>query len=335
MLLNEAIQEFDRYMAVEKNLSDQTRKAYMSDLRQYQAFIERNGASGGGIDRIPQGGDSGERLDGISVEGAPGEVNDGIPVDQTLIRSFLASLYRAKLRKVTISRKMAALRSFYRYLLREGKIRFNPAELLQTPRCEKYIPAVLSVDEMLSLLGVNFPETAEGLRDRAMLELFYSAGIRLSELTGLNIADCDFAGGLIKVRGKGRKERIVPVGTPAFEAVGAYLKRRGELARKRPQTGIQEPLFLSSRGMRMNPRGVARVVERVVCASGIGRKISPHVLRHTFATHLLDAGADLRSIQEMLGHQSLSTTQKYTTVSVNRLMEVYDRAHPRAGGGNT
>jgi integrase/recombinase XerC len=348
MLLKDAIQEFDRHMAVEKNLSDQTRKGYMSDLRQYREFIEKEGASRAGIDRVPAGGPSGEEIAGIPLkdasgewaaaipmEGQRGERIDGIPVDQMLIRSFLASLYRVKLSKVTISRKMAALRSFYRYLLREGKVRFNPAELLQTPRCEKYIPVVLSVDEILSLLGVNFPETAQGLRDRAMLELFYSAGIRLSELTGLNIADCDFSGGLIKVRGKGRKERIVPVGTPAFEAVGAYLKRRGELAGKSPQTGMGEPLFLSSRGTRMNPRGVARVVERVVRASGIGRKISPHALRHTFATHLLDAGADLRSIQEMLGHRSLSTTQKYMTVSVKRLMEVYDHAHPRAGGGNT
>jgi integrase/recombinase XerC len=313
MLLKQAIQEFDRHMTVEKNLSDHTRKSYISDLRQYQVFLEMEGVS----------------------EGVSGEGGDGIPADQMLIRSFLASLYQEKLRKVTISRKMAALRSFYRYLLREGKVRFNPAELLQMPRCEKYIPVVLSVDEILSLLRVNFSETAEGRRDRAMLELFYSAGIRLSELTGLDIADCDFAGGLIKVRGKGRKERILPVGTPAFEAIGAYLKRRGELAAKREQKGLEEPLFLSSRGMRMNPRGVARVVERVVRESNIGRKISPHALRHTFATHLLDAGADLRSIQEMLGHQSLSTTQKYTTVSVSRLMEVYDRAHPRAGGGKT
>jgi integrase/recombinase XerC len=250
-----------------------------------------------------------------------------------VIRSFLASLYKEKLQKVTVSRKVAALRSFYRYLLREGKVRFNPAELLQLPRCEKYIPVVLSVDETLSLLRVNFSEDAAGLRDRAIIELFYSAGIRLSELTGLNIADVDFAGGLIRVRGKGRKERIVPVGTPAFQALGLYLDKRAELAAKGRQTGPDEPLFLSSRGMRMNPRGVARVVERVVRESGVGRTISPHALRHTFATHLLDAGADLRSIQEMLGHRSLSTTQKYTTVSVSRLMEVYDRSHPRAGGG--
>ena len=309
MLISEAIEEFDRHMGVEKNLSDQTRKGYMSDLRQYREFIEKAGSTG---DRI-----------------------DGIPVDQMLIRSFLASLYRQKLKKVTISRKMAAIRSFYRYLLLEGKVRFNPAEALQTPRRETYIPEVLSVDEMLSLLGVGFSDTAEGFRDRAMVELFYSAGIRLSELTGLDITDCDFTGGLIKVRGKGRKERIVPVGSPALDAVGAYLKRRGELAGRRPHGQTGEPLFLSKRGMRMNPRGVARVVERLVLRSGIGRRISPHALRHSFATHLLDAGADLRSIQEMLGHKSLSTTQKYTTVSVSRLMEIYDRAHPRAGGGNS
>jgi integrase/recombinase XerC len=307
MSLERAIEEFDRHMAIERNLSDQTRKSYLSDLRQYRAFLERRGKSA--------------------------EEGGGIPTDPMVIRSFLASLYKEKLQKVTVSRKVAALRSFYRYLLREGKVRLNPAELLQLPRCEKYIPVVLSVDEILSLLRVNFSEDAAGLRDRAIIELFYSAGIRLSELTELNIVDVDFAGGLIKVRGKGRKERIVPVGTPAFQALGLYLDKRAELAAKGPQTGPDKPLFLSSRGMRMNPRGVARVVERVVRESGVGRTISPHALRHTFATHLLDAGADLRSIQEMLGHRSLSTTQKYTTVSVSRLMEVYDRSHPRAGGG--
>jgi integrase/recombinase XerC len=309
MLLEHAITEFDRHMAVERNLSDRTRKSYLSDLRQYKAFLEMQSVSAGD-------------------EGA-------IPIDQIVIRSFLASLYRGKLRKVTISRKVAALRSFYRYLLREGKVRFNPAELVQLPRCEKYIPVVLSVDETLSLLRVNFPEDPAGLRDRAMIELFYSAGIRLSELTGLNIEDLDFARGLLKVRGKGRKERIVPVGTPAFAAVEGYLKQRGELAAKRKGPGADDALFISARGKRMNSRGVARVVEWVVRQSGIGRKISPHALRHTFATHLLDAGADLRSIQEMLGHKSLSTTQKYTSVSVSRIMEVYDRSHPRAGGGKT
>ncbi|MHB9097692.1 MAG: tyrosine recombinase XerC [Syntrophales bacterium] len=307
--LEQAIKEFDRHMAVERNLSDRTRKSYLSDLRQYRTFMENHAS--------------------------PDRGQNAIPVDQMAIRSFLATFYRDKRRKVTISRKVAALRSFYRYLLREGKVRLNPAELVELPRCEKHIPVVLSVDEILSLLRVNFPEDPAGLRDRAMIELFYSAGIRLSELTGLDIEDLEFTRGLVKVRGKGRKERIVPVGRAALEAIHAYLKSRGELTAKRTGHCTDEPLFVSARGTRMNRRGVARVVERVVLQSGIGRKISPHTLRHTFATHLLDAGADLRSIQEMLGHESLSTTQKYTTVSVSRLMEIYDRSHPRAGGGKT
>jgi integrase/recombinase XerC len=307
MSLAQAIQAFDRHMAVERNLSEQTRRSYLSDLCQYSRHIEKEHPSTAG--------------------------DDAIPVDLVLIRSFLASLYREKLMKVTISRKVAALRSFYRYLLREGRVRFNPAELVQLPRCETFIPVVLSHDEILSLLRVDFPEDVVGQRDRAMIELFYSAGIRLSELTEINLSDLDVPGSLIKVRGKGRKERIVPVGRPALEALGVYMKQRRELEAKRPQSDRDEPLFLSRRGARINPRGVARVLERVVRQSGIGRHISPHALRHSFATHLLDAGADLRSIQEMLGHRSLSTTQKYTTVSVGRLMEVYDRAHPRSGGG--
>jgi integrase/recombinase XerC len=309
MLLKRAIEEFDRHMAVERNLSDQTRRNYLSDLRQYLAFVEsRLGAA---------------------------EMGEAIPTDPLLIRFFLASLYREKLQKSSVSRKVAALRSFYRYLLREGKVRFNPAELLQLPRCEQYVPVVLSADEMESLLRDHFPADEAGLRDRAIMELFYSSGIRLSELTGLDVSDVDFAGGLVKVRGKGRKERIVPAGKPALQALEAYLKGRGEPAAKEKGSGAEGALFLSRRGLRMNPRGVARVVEQAVRRSGIGRKISPHALRHTFATHLLNEGADLRSIQEMLGHRSLSTTQKYTAVSVNRLMEIYDRSHPRAGGGKT
>jgi integrase/recombinase XerC len=306
-LLEQAIGEFGRHMHVERNLSEHTRVGYLTDLKQFRVFIETREVSGG--------------------------VEDEIPGDAMVIRSFLASLYQKKLRKATVSRKVAALRSFYRYLLRQGRVAANPAELVQLPRCEKYIPVVLSVDEMLALLQVKFMEDAAGRRDRAMIELFYSAGIRLSELTGLNLGDIRFNEGLVKVRGKGRKERIVPVGPPALQALETYLQKRAELLQKGCQETREMPLFLSTRGRRMNPRGVARVLERVVRESGIGRKISPHALRHTFATHLLDAGADLRSIQEMLGHRSLSTTQKYTSVTVSRLMEIYDRSHPRAGGG--
>ncbi len=305
--LEQAINHFGRHLQVEKNLSSHTREGYLADLKQFQSFLK-------GTDLLA---------------GADG----GIPGDPLVIRSFLASLYRRKLRKVTISRKIAALRSFYRYLIREGVVGVNPAALVQLPRCEKYIPVVLSADEIMAILRTKFNEDTAGSRDRAIIELFYSAGIRLSELTGLNMEDIRLQEGLLKVRGKGRKERVVPVGRPALQAIEAYLQKRQEL-RKNGATGNgEDALFLSTRGKRMNPRGVARVVERLVRESGIGRRISPHALRHTFATHLLDAGADLRSIQEMLGHSSLSTTQKYTSVSVSRLMEIYDRAHPRAGGG--
>jgi integrase/recombinase XerC len=314
-LLEQAIGHFGRHLQIERNLSSHTKEGYLTDLKQFQAFLETPDP---------------KSLPGTDSTSLPGK--EEIPTDPLVIRAFLASLYREKLRKVTVSRKIAALRSFYRYLLREGVVTVNPAELVQLPRCEKYIPVVLSADEILAILQVKFAEDAAGCRDRAMIELFYSAGIRLSELTGLNLGDIRFSEGLAKIRGKGRKERIVPVGMPALKAIETYLQKRPELRKKGTNGDGQEALFLSTRGARMNSRGVARVLEELVRKSGIGRKISPHALRHTFATHLLDAGADLRSIQEMLGHMSLSTTQKYTAVSVNRLMEIYDRAHPRAGG---
>ena len=313
--LEEAIAAFHRHLSLERNLSGHTARSYRSDLVQYRRFLEAREEEG--------------LLTG-----------DAIPTDPLLIRAFLATLHRERLRKVTVARKVASLRSFYRYLLREGKIRSNPAEAVQLPRGEKYIPFVLSVDEVLAILRVPQPDGAVGRRDRAILELFYSTGIRLSELTGLDVPDCNLSGGLIRVRGKGKKERLVPIGRAALDALTAYLQKRGALKRKGEglkQKGaarlFEEPLFLSSRGIRINSRGVARILDRAVMESGVGRKIGPHALRHSFATHLLDAGADLRSIQEMLGHQSLSTTQKYTRVGVGKLMEVYDRAHPRAGKG--
>jgi len=302
----QAMAAFGQHMAIERNLSPRTKESYLADLKQFRAFL---------LSQVPSG-------DGLNT----------IPEDPAPIRSFLAFLYQQKLKKVSISRKVAALRSFYRYLLRQGQVKLNPAELICLPRPERYIPVVVSVDEILALMGVNFPPDAAGLRDKAIIELFYSTGIRLSELTGLMLEDIDSAAGLIKVRGKGRKERIVPVGAPALRAIQAYLEKRGNLMGMHPEEEALTRIFLSRRGRGMNTRGVARVVQKVVLASGIGRRISPHALRHSFATHLLDAGADLRSIQEMLGHRSLSTTQKYTSVSVNRLMEVYDKAHPRAGG---
>jgi integrase/recombinase XerC len=307
--MEKAIRDFEMHMAAERNLSPLTRKSYLIDLKQFREFLEVNHAS------LMQRGE------------------EGLPeVDYLLVRSFLGALYRKKIAKVTIGRKIAALRTFFNYLLREGRVKVNPAELVQTPRAEKYMPTFLSVDDMNTLLSVPHSADARGLRDRAILELFYSAGIRISELTGLNLDAIDDAQELLKIHGKGRKVRIVPVGRQALTALKAYLEKRDVFLH--PEAGCPDgPVFLSSRGRRLTPRSVQRILDKAVLMSGISRKISPHALRHSFATHLMDAGADLRSIQELLGHESLSTTQKYTSVSVSRLMEVYDKAHPKARGG--
>lgn len=252
-------------------------------------------------------------------------------VDQMSIRGFMRLLHGKKVKKVTIARKLAAIRAFFKYLVREGIVKLNPAEIVHSPSAEKHIPAVLSVDEMRAIFNVSFKDDIIGLRNCSIIELFYSTGLRLGELAGLNIGDIDFAQGLVKVRGKGRKERIVPVGPPALAAIQFYLNKRKEMKADNI-TNDGYPLFVNKSGMRLTVRSVARVVEQIVKISGINRKISPHALRHSFATHMMDAGANLRAIQELLGHESLSTTQKYTSVSISRLMEVYDRAHPKAGG---
>lgn len=310
--MDEWIGKFDHYLEVERNLSLHTRKNYLIDLKQFKAYLEAHSGS-------PSGMETGlwQRVDSLTV------------------REFLGALYRRKVKKVTVARKLAALRTFFRYLNRKGVLEANPLEVIASPRREKYIPAVLSVDEIFALLNLPFPEDVFGLRDRAILELFYSSGIRLSELTGINEEDMNFSQGLVRVRGKGKKERIVPVGESARKAVLNYLtgKRNGGL-REQAAPGSAAPLFVNRRQGRISTRSVARILGKYVGLSGLQKKVSPHTLRHSFATHLLDAGADLRSIQEMLGHESLSTTQKYTAVSVNQLMAVYDRAHPKARGGH-
>jgi integrase/recombinase XerC len=246
------------------------------------------------------------------------------------IREYLSCLYRKKIKKITVNRKVSSLRAFYKYVVRTCRIKNNPAKMIQTLKTEKYMPTFLSVDEMFELLKVQGENSVLDLRNRAMLEIFYSSGLRLSELAGLDLIDLDFNQKLVKVRGKGRKERIVPVGGPALKAVQEYLEKIGEIRKDTNGDIFKKPLFLNARGERITTRSIARIVNEITSKSGIGRKISPHALRHSFATHLLNAGADLRSIQELLGHESLSTTQKYTAVNINRMMEIYDKAHPRA-----
>lgn len=254
-------------------------------------------------------------------------------IDHLLLRLYLARLSsntadrgRRAYAKSSIGRKLAAIRAFFTWLVRTGQLAANPAELMATPKREQKLPFHLNIDQAVTMMEApsHAADAPPGLlRDRAILELLYSSGLRVSELTGLAVGDIDRSSGMVRVLGKGNKERIVPVGSVALQALDAYLAERGIP----PENA---PLFLGQRGKRINRRTVDRIVKR--WSSGIAsfRSISPHTLRHTFATHLLEGGADLRSIQELLGHASLSTTQKYTHVGLDRLLEVYDKAHPRA-----
>ncbi len=247
-------------------------------------------------------------------------------VTSLMIRGYLGFLYK-KNKKITISRKLSAVRSFFRFLVKHGVILDNPLDQILTPKQKKTIPVYLPVDDVFRLLDSIKTDTLSGIRNRAIFETLYSSGIRISELEGLSVFDVDFEKHLIRVMGKGNKERIVPIGEKAVTAIMDYRKRLNS------ETGIGEdhntPLFLNKNHGRLTSRSIARILEKAAKECGLLIPVSPHALRHTFATHMLDAGADLRVVQELLGHRSLSTTQKYTHVSIDRLMETYDKAHPR------
>jgi len=302
------IHQFIHYLSAEKNASPHTCRAYERDLEEFENFLKSSGMSLSTGQDIEMG-----------------------KVDRLAIRRYLSFLHRRN-KKSSIARKISTLRSFFKYLVREQLATSNPAKSVSTPKVEKPLPTTLTVDEAFRLMETpkNPPEksisdTAKNmrLRDGAILELLYSSGLRVGELVGLNLNRLDLDLAIVKVMGKGRKERIVPVGKKAVEALRAYLEERGVL-------NLEEPLFANARGGRLTARSVGRLIKKYTKSSGIFRKVSPHSLRHTFATHLLDAGADIREIQEMLGHASLSTTQRYIHLSMGKLMEVYDKAHPRS-----
>ncbi len=290
------LDKFSRHLQVERNVSEHTRNAYMRDLTEFKAFLEETFSA----------------ADRAVLE----------KIDKIALRRYLALLHK-KNRRSTIARKLAALRTFFRFLVREGVLAANPGELVATPRQEKYLPTTLTVDEAYNLLESMQGGDRLSLRDRAILEILYSCGLRISELTGLNVSEVDVEQALVRVLGKGGKERIVPVGRHALKALSDYLEERGH-----PADG--EPLFLNRFGKRLTPRSVQRNLKKHLLLAGLLKDATPHALRHSFATHLLDGGADLRAIQELLGHASLSTTQKYTQVSVDHLTGVYDSAHPRS-----
>lgn len=301
------LDRFDRYLAVERNASEHTRRSYRSDLRQFAAFC----------------------ADSPLVEVS--EESDVKPeaVDLRVVRAYLGWLHREGRSAASQGRKLAALRTFFRWCQREGYCRDNPALQVASPKQPKRLPPVVTYDDVDRLLAS--PRSGRGflVRDVAVLELFYASGIRLSELVALDVADLQMEHRYVRVLGKGRKERIVPVGREALRAVERYLPARQALLSERGLSH-ERALFVNQRGGRLTSRGVAFLVEKYLKASGVPKAMSPHALRHAFATHLMDAGMDLRVIQELLGHASLATTQRYTHVSTDRIMAVYDEAHPRA-----
>lgn len=300
-----AVGQFLEYIALSLNLSPRTVRSYRSDLVQFETFVR-------------------ERWD--TARGA-----DPAHLDALAVRAFIAELHGRGNKKSSIARRLSAVRSFGRWLRRQGLVEANPAARIPTPKQDKRLPRHLTVDEAFAVVEAPDVSTLQGKRDRAILELLYASGIRVSELVGLGLDELDVAGETIRVLGKGRKERIVPFGKQAREALGAWLRASEEI-RKPSERGVPDPVFLNLRGGRLTDRSVRRLLNASVLRASLERRISPHVLRHSFATHLLSAGADLRSIQELLGHASLSTTQKYTHVGIDQIMAVYDRCHPRALG---
>jgi integrase/recombinase XerC len=302
--VDELLDRFAEHLRHERSYSAHTLRNYLSDVAQFHEFLR-------------------ERELCLDAD----QQVDSKKIDVYVVRSYLAALSKDR-KKSSIGRKLAALKKYFRYLIATKQIEKDPLVLIQSPKQEKPLPVFLSVDDAFRLLGAVKVETGLDLRDRAVLEVFYSTGIRVSELVGLDWSDVDFQLGIVRVLGKGSKERIVPIGEIALQALREYsqdLHKRWQLRCKG-----ETPIFLNNRGGRITTRSAARIVEKHLKRAGIPVKMGPHGLRHSFATHLLNSGADLRVIQELLGHASLSTTQRYTHVNLDALTAVYDKAHPRA-----
>ncbi|WP_321365660.1 site-specific tyrosine recombinase/integron integrase [uncultured Desulfuromusa sp.] len=300
--MEEYLKKFEQHLIVERNLAAKTVEAYMRDLQQFHTFLKEIGATRPESDFLHR-------------------------IDRLLLRQYLAHLQKNCLR-TSLARKLSAIKVFFRFLKREGILNESPIEFLSSPRREQYLPKVLSAEQVGYLLdSVPSGKRLLVLRDLAIFELIYSCGLRVGELTGLDSGSVDLENCQVRVLGKGSKERILPIGQKACLALQAYLHERG-------QQDPDDPLFLNQRGGRLTARSIQRNLKNRLQQLGLPADVTPHALRHSFATHLLDAGADLRVIQELLGHVSLSTTQKYTKVSFSHLSEVYDKSHPRSRKNN-
>ncbi len=304
-MIERFVKKFMAKLKYERNFSTETLRAYHTDLTQFDSFLKD------------------EKCKNLKR------------VNHLLLRKYLAILRSRNYSKTTIVRKLASLRSFFKFLNLEGILEHNPCEILRTPKQGKKLPHFLNENDVKTLLNtpntkplLNIPGGTHkfGLRDKAILETLYSTGIRVSELVGLNEDDVDFYGTMVKVQGKGKKERLVPIGSYAIKAINEYINSK----KKKKGLGKNTPLFLNKYGDRLSSRSVARSLDKYLKLTGINLLTSPHTFRHSFATHLLDRGADLRAVQELLGHSNLSTTQIYTHVTTERLKQVYDKTHPRA-----
>lgn len=290
-MMDKYIERFMRYLEIEKNYSQHTLLNYKLDLAGFDKFCGQTS-----LDKI----------------------------DYLLLRKYLAVLKEKKLGNRSVGRHLSALRSFFRFLSREGLIKTNPILMLSSPKLDKHLPSFMTEEEVAKLIESALPKDdsdESGLRDRAVLETFYSSGLRISELVSLSLDDIDFIAGIVKAKGKGKKERVVPIGEVALSAIRRYLDKRKKQ---------NSALFLNKNGTRISTRGVRDIVEKYLKNAGLQRGVSPHTFRHSFATHLLNRGADLRTVQELLGHANLSTTQIYTHLTTDRLKTVYDKAHPHA-----
>lgn len=298
--MHNAIQGFLRYLRIERNSSEHTLKSYKDDFASFNEYLN----------------------DRVGTELLPEEIT--IPV----LRGYVTYLHECQYARTTIARRLACMRSFFRYTTREGLTPTNPAKALRTPRVGRKLPNFLTAEDVVKLLEAPPANTTAGLRDRAILETMYSAGLRVAELVGVNVDDWDREANILRIRGKGKKERITPVGTYAAKALDRWMEVRVESPTGKPQEVAA--IFLNKFGKRLTTRSIGRLLEGHIATCQLQQKVSPHTLRHTFATHLLDGGADLRSVQELLGHKSLTTTQIYTHVSTRRLKETYEAAHPHS-----
>ena len=326
--MRRSITEFLEYLSIERNASPHTISAYRGDLQDLCTFLTESGFA-------PTGSKGTDEVD-IRL------------IDESMCRAYVYHLYSTS-SKATTGRKLSSIRTFFKYLIRKGKVEANPAELIAIPKVGKFLPQVLSVDEAKALVEAPMDSRASSkgrsivgsggggeklkhLRDSAILEVLYSSGIRVSELTGIRLKDLDLKASTVKVLGKGSKERIAYLGTKAVDALRSYLDLSDTLSDKGGGEGLEAYLFRGVRGGAISPRTVQRIVKEYSVRSGIDKSPTPHSLRHSFATHMLDGGTDLRTIQEMLGHEKLSTTQRYTKVSIEGMLKSYDEAHPRARG---